>query len=128
MIIDEEGLIEIAKSVTRNPSENLPILTHMALSVLNNAYSLDQSVCFQIEKVRDCFASLFTNRAISYRVDKGFDHFSVYLSVGVQKMVRSVDTLIPFQDGMVYILSFNDKKLAKENIKGIQDALIIIHY
>jgi pyruvate,water dikinase len=42
-----------------------------------------------IEKVSDCFASLFTNRAISYRVDKGFDHFSVYLSVGVQKMVRS---------------------------------------
>ncbi|MBU0497460.1 MAG: phosphoenolpyruvate synthase, partial [Candidatus Thermoplasmatota archaeon] len=38
---------------------------------------------------RDCFASLFTNRAISYRTDKGFDHFSVYLSVGVQKMVRS---------------------------------------
>ena len=42
-----------------------------------------------LAKVRDCFASLFTNRAISYRVDKGFDHFSVYLSVGVQKMVRS---------------------------------------
>jgi pyruvate,water dikinase len=42
-----------------------------------------------IEKVRECFASLFTNRAISYRVDKGFDHLSVYLSVGVQKMVRS---------------------------------------
>ena len=42
-----------------------------------------------IERVRDCFASLFTNRAISYRTDKGFDHFSVYLSVGIQKMVRS---------------------------------------
>ncbi|RLF34389.1 MAG: phosphoenolpyruvate synthase [Thermoplasmata archaeon] len=42
-----------------------------------------------VEKVRECFASLFTNRAISYRVDKGFDHLSVYLSVGVQKMVRS---------------------------------------
>jgi len=42
-----------------------------------------------VEKVRDCFASLFTNRAISYRVDKGFDHFSVFISVGVQKMVRS---------------------------------------
>jgi len=42
-----------------------------------------------LEKCRECFASLFTNRAISYRVDKGFDHFSVYLSVGVQKMVRS---------------------------------------
>jgi pyruvate,water dikinase len=34
-------------------------------------------------------ASLFTNRAISYRIDKGFDHFSVGLSIGVQKMVRS---------------------------------------
>jgi len=42
-----------------------------------------------ISKVMRCFASLFTNRAISYRVDKGFDHLSVYLSVGVQKMVRS---------------------------------------
>jgi len=40
-------------------------------------------------KVMDCFASLFTNRAISYRVDKGFGHLSVYLSVGVQKMARS---------------------------------------
>lgn len=39
--------------------------------------------------VRKCFASLFTNRAISYRVDKGFSMFDVLLSVGVQKMVRS---------------------------------------
>ena len=42
-----------------------------------------------LEKVIDCFASLFTNRAMSYRVDKGFDHLSVYLSVGVQRMIRS---------------------------------------
>jgi len=42
-----------------------------------------------IESCKNCFASLFTNRAISYRVDKGFDHFKVYLSIGVQKMVRS---------------------------------------
>jgi pyruvate,water dikinase len=42
-----------------------------------------------IVQVTECFASLFNNRAISYRVDKGFDHLSVYLSVGVQKMVRS---------------------------------------
>lgn len=65
-----------------------------------------------IEKVSDCFASLFTNRAISYRVDKGFDHFSVYLSVGVQKMVRSdlacsgvmftLDTDTGFE-GVVYV-------------------------
>jgi len=36
-----------------------------------------------------CFASLFTDRAISYRQSRGFDHLSVALSVGVQKMVRS---------------------------------------
>lgn len=36
-----------------------------------------------------CFASLFTDRAISYRHTKGFDHFDVALAVGVQKMVRS---------------------------------------
>lgn len=38
---------------------------------------------------RKAMASLFTDRAISYRVDKGFDHFQVALSVGFQKMVRS---------------------------------------
>lgn len=42
-----------------------------------------------ITACKNCFASLFTNRAISYRVDKGFDHFSIGLSIGVQKMVRS---------------------------------------
>jgi pyruvate,water dikinase len=65
-----------------------------------------------LQKVTECFASLFTNRAISYRVDKGFDHLSVYLSVGVQKMIRSdlassgvmftIDTDSGFRD-VVYI-------------------------
>src|SRR3989338_8994228 len=42
-----------------------------------------------LEACKKCFASLFTNRAISYRVDKKFDHFSIGLSIGIQKMVRS---------------------------------------
>ncbi|MBD3312925.1 phosphoenolpyruvate synthase [Candidatus Woesearchaeota archaeon] len=42
-----------------------------------------------IDACKRCFASLFTNRAISYREDKGFDHFSIALSIGIQKMVRS---------------------------------------
>ncbi|WP_036477853.1 phosphoenolpyruvate synthase [Myxosarcina sp. GI1] len=42
-----------------------------------------------LEACHKCFASLFTDRAISYRTLKGFDHFNVALSVGVQKMVRS---------------------------------------
>lgn len=44
---------------------------------------------FVREAVRKAFASLFTPRAISYRLDMGFDHMQVALSVGVQKMVRS---------------------------------------
>jgi len=42
-----------------------------------------------LDAVRRCFASLFTERALRYRVDNGFDHFKVFLSVGVMKMVRS---------------------------------------
>jgi len=42
-----------------------------------------------IEAYRACLASLFLERAIHYRIDKGFDHFKVALSVGVMKMVRS---------------------------------------
>jgi pyruvate,water dikinase len=42
-----------------------------------------------MEACRRCFASLFTARAISYRIDNGFDHFKVALSVAVMKMVRS---------------------------------------
>jgi pyruvate,water dikinase len=42
-----------------------------------------------LEAVKKCFASLYTDRAIKYREDKGFDHGKIALSVGIQKMVRS---------------------------------------
>ncbi len=42
-----------------------------------------------LSAVKECFASLYTNRAIKYREDKGFLHHEIALSVGVQKMVRS---------------------------------------
>ena len=42
-----------------------------------------------IDACRRCYASLFTDRAISYRKAKGFDHMKVALSIGVQQMVRS---------------------------------------
>jgi pyruvate,water dikinase len=63
-----------------------------------------------IEACRRCFASLFTNRAISYRHDKGFGQFDVYLSIAVQKMIRSdsacsgvifsIDTESGFEDAV----------------------------
>jgi len=42
-----------------------------------------------LDACKRCFASLFTDRAIHYRIDQGFDHFKVALSVGVMKMIRS---------------------------------------
>jgi pyruvate,water dikinase len=66
-----------------------------------------------IDAIRRCNASLFTDRAISYRIDKGFDHFQVALSACVQKMVRadlaasgvmfSIDTETGFPPDAVFI-------------------------
>ncbi|MDZ7966071.1 MAG: phosphoenolpyruvate synthase [Nostoc sp. DedSLP03] len=63
-----------------------------------------------------CFASLFTDRAISYRHAKGFDHFSIALAVGVQKMVRSdlatsgvmfsIDTETGFKDAALITAAY----------------------
>jgi pyruvate,water dikinase len=67
-----------------------------------------------LSKMREVFASLYNDRAISYRVHKGFAHETVALSVGVQKMVRSdlgaagvmftIDTESGFED-VVFITS-----------------------
>jgi len=64
-----------------------------------------------IESCHECYASLWTDRAISYRTAKGFDHFDVALSIGVQPMVRSdaacsgvmftLDTESGFRDAVV---------------------------
>ena len=42
-----------------------------------------------VRSIKSCFASLFTARAVNYRIDKGFDHFSIALSVAVQRMVAT---------------------------------------
>jgi len=64
-----------------------------------------------LETCKRCFASLFTDRAISYRADRAYDHFKVALSIGVQRMVRSdlassgviftIDTETGFRDAVV---------------------------
>jgi pyruvate,water dikinase len=69
-----------------------------------------------LESCHRCFASLFTDRAISYRTIKGFDHFEVALSVGVQKMVRSdlaasgvmfsIDTETGFKDAALITAAY----------------------
>ena len=64
-----------------------------------------------LDTCKRCFASLFTDRAIAYRVEKGFDHHKVALSIGVQRMVRSdlasagvmfsIDTETGFQNAVL---------------------------
>jgi len=77
---------------------------------------------------RRCFASLFTTRAISYRIDNGFDHFKVALSVAVMKMVRSdlaasgviftLDTESGFRDVVFVTGSYG---LGENIVQGIVD-------
>lgn len=69
-----------------------------------------------LQACHKCFASIFTDRAISYRQIKGFDHFNIALSVGVQKMVRadlaasgvmfSIDTETGFKDAALITAAY----------------------
>ena len=88
-----------------------------------------------LESIKKCFSSLFTDRAISYRVDKGFDHFEIALSVGVQKMIRSdraasgvmftIDTESGFKDAIVINSSWG---LGENIVKGrVNPDEFIIH-
>ncbi|HSL25529.1 MAG TPA: phosphoenolpyruvate synthase, partial [Acidimicrobiia bacterium] len=81
-----------------------------------------------VEACRRCFASLFTDRAVAYRIDQGFDHFAVALSVGVMKMVRAdlassgviftVDTESGFPDVVFITGSYG---LGENIVQGVVD-------
>ena len=81
-----------------------------------------------LEACSNCFASLFTDRAIIYRINNGFDHFQVSLSIGVMKMVRadcatsgvmfSIDTESGFRDAVFITGSYG---LGENIVQGIVD-------
>ncbi len=118
----EEAIKEAYRKLEEEYGENVDVavrssataedLPDASFAGQQETYLNIRSVKSVLEHVKKCFASLFTDRAISYREDKGFDHFSVYLSVAVQKMVRSdvassgvmftLDTESGFRD-VVYI-------------------------
>ncbi len=87
-----------------------------------------------LEAYKKALASLFTNRAIVYRTEKGFDHFQVALSVGVQKMIRSdlassgvafsLDTESGFKDAIIINSAYG---LGESIVKGevIPDEFVI---
>jgi pyruvate,water dikinase len=79
-----------------------------------------------LDACKRCFASLFTDRAISYRADKGFDHCPIALSIGVQRMVRSdlavagvmfsIDPETGFRDAVVMNASYG---LGENVVQGV---------
>ncbi|MEA2039835.1 MAG: phosphoenolpyruvate synthase [Thermodesulfobacteriota bacterium] len=79
-----------------------------------------------LDACRNCFASLFTNRAISYRHDKGFGQLEVSLSIAVQKMVRSdsaysgvifsIDTETGFKDAVLITAAYG---LGENVVQGV---------
>jgi pyruvate,water dikinase len=101
----EELSVAVRSSAT---AEDLPTASFAGQ---HDTYLNVRGPALLLDAVRRCQASLFTDRAISYRIDNGFDHFQVALSVGVQKMVRadlasagvmfSVDTETGFKDAVL---------------------------
>ena len=100
-----------AASVAVRSSATAEDLPDASFAGQQETYLNVQGAYAVLDACKRCFASLFKDRAISYRVDKGFDHFKVALSVGVQRMVRSdlgssgviftIDTETGFRDAVL---------------------------
>ncbi|HZU84513.1 MAG TPA: phosphoenolpyruvate synthase [Polyangiaceae bacterium] len=80
---------EEATDVAVRSSATAEDLPNASFAGQQESYLNVRGTAFVLDAVRNVFASLFTPRAIRYRVDMGFDHAKVALSAGVQKMVRS---------------------------------------
>jgi len=80
---DKEPFVAVRSSAT---AEDLP---DASFAGQQETYLNVRGVEEVVEKVKECYASLFTDRAIFYRIQKGFDHLSVALSAAVQLMVYS---------------------------------------
>lgn len=101
----EDGSLAIRSSAT---AEDLPTASFAGQQ---DTYLNIVGLSSYVDACRRCFASLFTDRAIHYRIDQGFDHFDVALSIGVQIMVRSdlaasgvmftIDTETGFRDAVL---------------------------
>ncbi|MCK9372714.1 MAG: phosphoenolpyruvate synthase [Sulfuricurvum sp.] len=85
----EELYAEVSVDVAVRSSATAEDLPDASFAGQQESYLNIRGETMLIEHVKRCFASLFTDRAISYRHSRGYDHFKVALSVGVQKMVRS---------------------------------------
>lgn len=104
-------------------AEDLP---HASFAGQQETYLNIRGTDALLEATKKCMASLFTDRAIVYRIEQGFGHFQVGLSVAIQKMVRSdlassgvsfsLDTETGFRDVVVITSSYG---LGENIVKGI---------
>ncbi len=76
-------------SVAVRSSATAEDLPNASFAGQQDTYLNIESEAQLLDACRRCFASLFTDRAIHYRIDQGFEHFNVALSIGIMKMVRS---------------------------------------
>ena len=106
-----QGAAAVPLDVAVRSSATAEDLPDASFAGQQETYLNVQGLAALLETCQRCFASLFTDRAISYRVDKGFDHFKIALSIGVQRMVRSdlacsgvmftIDTESGFRDAVL---------------------------
>lgn len=96
----EDKVLEVYKELSRNydcKEVDVAVRSSATAEDLKTASFAGQMETFLnikgggklLETIKKCMSSLFTNRAISYREEKGFGHLKIALSVGVQKMIRS---------------------------------------
>lgn len=83
--LSDEQSVEVAVRSSAT-AEDLP---NASFAGQHDSFLNIQGADALVKAVQQCYASLYTDRAIKYREDKGFDHNEIALSVGVQKMVRS---------------------------------------
>lgn len=110
-----EPLVAVRSSAT---AEDLP---DASFAGQQETYLNVQGETHLLKKVKECWASLFTARAIYYRHEKGFDHFKVGLAAVVQRMVQSEKSGIAFSIDPVT----NDKnKIVIEAVFGLGEYIV----
>lgn len=119
----ESGMVDCSVAVRSSATaEDLP---DASFAGQQETYLNVSGIKNVLEACRKSMASLFTDRAIIYRMEKGFDHFDVALSVGIQYMVRSdlacagvmftIDTETGFKESVIITSSYG---LGEAVVKG----------
>lgn len=112
---EENPFVAVRSSAT---AEDLP---DASFAGQQDSYLNVQSVADVIRRVKDCYASTFTDRATYYRVKQGFDHLQVALSAAVQMMIFSKSAGVMFT---VDLVDGNDDNIIIEGSWGLGEYVV----